>query len=576
VIRLNNRDEVVYKTPTFENYFLVYRAGILVQEDWDNPYSVYLLSVLDGRRRKIFDKCFLHMYAITPDERFVIWFDPLQCKYFDYEIPSGITRTLGESIAVPLFDKEELMRGRLNAAYGLCGWSMKEQSVYIYDQYDIWKVDLFDKKKPVNISAGYGREHSIVFGILNTYGLNIRPNLDTADKIIVSAYNACTKDNSLFEIGNKFGARKFEVTLDPCSYWIVRTGFIGYVQTATGSLPIRARDCKRYLVRRMNANQYPNVLVTDNFKQYKQISFIYPERKVNWIKSKLISWRKPDGQSAQGILYLPEDFDSTKKYPVIFECYEKMSDGLNQYLYPELCAGRINIPYYVSNGYLVFEPDISWSGRHMGIGVANTLVSAAEFLSTYSWVDVKKIGLQGHSFGGWVADYAVTNTHVFAAVCSAAGTSDEISEYGQLEVDGTSGERNFELGQGGSYGIGVTPWTNPSIYMENSGMFKVGDATTPLLLMHGEDDLAVPVAQAIEMYLAFRRAGKKVWLLEYEKDGHGLAQGNDAQDFTIRMKQFFDYYLKGFPAPVWMTKGVPYAKRGTGNGLELDTSGGQP
>ncbi len=569
-----NEYEYVETRPGFENYLLVTKSAY--DGVFDNSFSLFLVSASDGRRTRIFDKD-THTYSISPDERFVVWFDPVKLRYYDYEIPTGITTDLGESIPVPLHDEEQVDMGRsAGAAYGLCGWSKKEHSVYLYDKYDIWKIDMLGKDKPVNITYGYGRAHSLVF---STYDLTSDIAISDFDLIgnnILSVFDINTKGNSLIELGNTLKRGMSEVQVDPYSYYIGRTGFLGYDKRADGRSPVKARDSGKYLVRRMNASEFPNLFLTDDFKHFKQLSFLDPQKSYNWMTSKLVSWKNSDGKSLQGILYLPEDFDSAKKYPVLFECYEKMSNDLNHYLTPGTSNARINIPYFVSNGYLVFEPDLTWKMPAKGAGVVDALVSAAKYLSMLPWVDSTKLGLQGHSFGGWVAGYASTHTHVFAAICSASGVYDMVSEYGELHLDGTSCQGSVENSQIGPFGTGVTPWTDPSMYMNNSALFNVSNASTPLLIVHGGKDQSTCIsAQAIELYLALRRAKKKVWFLEYEKGDH-TQYGDDAIDMTVRMKQFFDHYLKRASPPMWMTVGVPYSERGFNSGLGLDSSGTQP
>ena len=284
-----------------------------------------------------------------------------------------------------------------------------------------------------------------------------------------------------------------------------------------------------------------------------------------------------DGNISQGILYKPENFDPHQKYPLIFDYYEKRSDELHEYIRPTWSGNRINIPYYVSNGYLVFVPDIYYKAGHNGEGVVNAVVSAAKYLSRLPYVDSTRLGLQGHSFGGWETNYLITHTqNIFAAACEASGVSDQISAYDQTDDDGGPRQRFYETqSQGSPFGVNVTPWTRPELYSANSPVLSVGNVTTPLLMSHGDKDAAVPYAQALEMYLAMRRAGKKVWFLHYEHAGHNLS-GNDAKDFTCRVKQFFDYYLKDFSPPLWMTEGLPPGKRGADNGLSLDKSGRLP
>jgi dipeptidyl aminopeptidase/acylaminoacyl peptidase len=277
---------------------------------------------------------------------------------------------------------------------------------------------------------------------------------------------------------------------------------------------------------------------------------------------------------SQGILYKPENFDPHKRYPMIFSYYETASDRLHAYLVPDWTTSNINIPYYVSNGYLVFTPDIYYHQGHSGNGTVDALLSAAACLSRLEYVDSTKIGIEGHSFGGFETNFLVTHSHRFAAACSVSGVSEMINSY--FLENGYNGDRFFENDvAGAAFGLNITPYNRTDLYIENSPVLFAGNATTPLLLAGGDKDPGVLFSQDEEMYYALRRAGKKVWLLEYENGYHTLL-GSDGKDLTMRMKEFFDYYLKGAPPPLWMTRGVSLNQKNNDSGLDYDVSGAKP
>jgi len=177
------------------------------------------------------------------------------------------------------------------------------------------------------------------------------------------------------------------------------------------------------------------------------------------------------------------------------------------------------------------------------------------------------MGLQGHSFGGYETNYLITHSCLFAAACETAGVSDLISEYGS-DARGTYPMYHAELSQGR---IGATPWQRADLYINNSPIFNADKVTTPLLMMHNKGDDVVPFSQGMEFFMALRRLGKRVWLLQYDGSGHVINGNKSALDFTIRVTQFFAHYLKDDPAPTWMTKGIPAALKGIDTGLEPDT-----
>jgi pimeloyl-ACP methyl ester carboxylesterase len=188
------------------------------------------------------------------------------------------------------------------------------------------------------------------------------------------------------------------------------------------------------------------------------------------------------------------------------------------------------------------------------------------------------MGLVGHSFGGFETNYIITHSHLFAAAVSTSGQTDFVSGYDYLNGGVGGRQAVYELGQSR---IGATLWQRPDLFIENSAVLHADQVTTPVLLMANKKDGVVPFEQGIEFFLALRRLQKKAWLLQYDHGGHmadgeGDDSGADDKDFTIRSRQFFDYYLEGKTPPKWMTEGIPASMKQIDNGFEPDNSGKQP
>lgn len=551
------------------------------EKEFANNY--YLVNEDNGTECRIIKGQNLEMSDIkgfSPDQRFFLWFDPDSLAYFSYDVASGIKRNLSRSIPTPLYDEAATAVGRFHASYGIAGWSGDGNWVYIYDKFDLWKTKLNGNGTAINITNGFGRKNHITFAVVNPftpeYASPVKTIIDSKQRLTLSGYNDQTKINGLWTtVEGQFGDPRLKLA-GPYCFYIGRTGKIGNIEYAKGTVFIKAKHSPTYLFQRMAADEFPNLYVTDNFKTYHQLSDLHPEQLYNWITSELVSWKMPNGQMSHGILYKPENFDPSKKYPVIFNYYEKWSDRLHQYILPNWTGDLMNVPYFVSNGYLMFYPDIYYQPGENGQGVLNSVVSAAKYLSSFPYVDAEKLGIQGHSFAGWETNFLVTHTKLFAAACEGAGVSDLISAYDELNKTGFDRQAFYEfLSQGSPFGLGKTPWTDSIQYIHNSPVFYVENATTPLLMMQGDNDYAVPFSQSIEMYLAMKRARKKVWLLQYEGANHGL-DNIDAKDYTIRMKQFFDYYLKGCKPPIWMTRGRPALLKGKDNAYQYDETGATP
>jgi dipeptidyl aminopeptidase/acylaminoacyl peptidase len=297
------------------------------------------------------------------------------------------------------------------------------------------------------------------------------------------------------------------------------------------------------------------------------------KKKYNWLTSELLTWRQLDGQITQGILYKPENFDSTKKYPVIFRYYERLSDNMNKFMRPEFDGADIDIPTYVSNGYLVVCADIHFKFGNPGQSAYNSIVAGTEYLSKKSWVDSKRLGLDGHSYGGYMTDYIITHSHLFAAAISVSGWTDFISASNRIK---TNGEYHQDYYEEGKQRMGGNLWDKPGNYIQASPIFQAQHLTTPVLLMNNKGDWDVDFAEGIQFFTALRRLGKKCWMLQYDGEGHWLSDKKAINDFMIRERQFFDHYLKGFPAPKWMVEGIPAKMKGIDDGLELEPAGVVP
>lgn len=527
--------------------------------------EIHVVSFKDGMRRQLkkLDNLEVAGDNISPDGKYVVYYDERQNSFFSYEVESGVIRIITPGIAtswVTLYGNELHRSPR-----GIAGWLQGNKAVLIYDRNDIWKADLTGVKPPLNLTNGYGRRHKLIFYL--TLQDNTSSTIPENAPLILNAFDLNNKDNGFYRKNLYKTGDPELLTMGPYLYEIP---YNPYIPQGAGSPPLKARNAAVYLVKRMNATTSPNYFVTTDFKNFIPLSNLHPEYQYNWYRTELHTWKTLDGGTSQGILYKPENFDSNKKYPVIFYYYERMSDGLNAYLKPQILPNgcTIDIPTYVSNGYLVFTPDIRYTVGDPMQGTYNAVVSAASYICQFPFVNEKKLGLQGCSFGGIQTNYLVTHTNLFAAACSASGTFNFISHYGSVAENGGSIQNFFETGQPR---MGASLWDVPDQYIKNSPIFRADKVTTPFLMMHTTRDGICPFANAVEFFSALRRLGKKVWMLEYTDGNHGL-RNKSAVDFSRRMSQFFDHYLKDARPPKWMTKGIPAKLKGVADGLALDDS----
>ncbi len=547
--------------------------SITYKPTWD------LVSIKSGKRKNL--ACLNNIRApfvqLSPCGKYIIYFDATKQNYFSYEIATATVRNLTQDLKVSWINMSMDDRDDSKGARGITSliWLKNDASVFVYDRYDIWKVDPLGKQKPVNITNGYGQKNNIIF----TYAFNLfkgnMPNniLNKNEILYFTAFNKENKNNGFF-------LKQLDKAGDPellhMGSYLYQTNSGDYVPPGSDFSPIKAGNSKMHLVRRMNATDAPNYFSTRDFKTFTRLSNLQPQKKYNWYTTELHTWKSLDGRTLQGILYKPENFNPNKKYPVIFSYYERRSDGLNAFIMPEsLCAGcDINIPTYVSNGYLVFCPDIYYKIGDAMQGTYDAVVSAGKYVSNLPYVNGKKMGIQGCSFGGLQTNYLVTHTSLFAAAKSSSSLVDLVSGYGSLGDRGVySGQDYYENGQNR---LGGSLWERPESYIKNSPIFQLDKVTTPLLIMHTKIDDACAFINVTELFLGLRRLGKKSWMVIYSKGNHGVFDKDEVKDFSTRMIQFFDHYLKDKPTPLWMLDGIEASSDGINDSFKLDDTGRTP
>ena len=311
---------------------------------------------------------------------------------------------------------------------------------------------------------------------------------------------------------------------------------------------------------------YPNDLYVtrDNFLSETKLTSINPQQAdYRWGDVQLVHWQAYDGTPLDGLLFTPDGLDKSGSYPMMIYFYEKYSETLYSYRAPAPSRSTVNIPFFVSRGYVVFIPDIVYVDGHPGESAYNCICAGAEAMcAQFPFIDKSRMAIQGQSWGGYQTAYLVTRTNMFAAAGAGAPVGNMTSAYGGIRWEsGNSRIGQYEHGQSR---VGKTLWEDGGLdlYIENSPVFHAPNVTTPVLIMHNDADGAVPWYQGIEFFMSLRRLGKPAWLLEYNNEQHNLSERRNSKDLSIRLSQFFDHYLLGAPEPVWMKDGIPYARKG--------------
>ena len=302
-----------------------------------------------------------------------------------------------------------------------------------------------------------------------------------------------------------------------------------------------------------------------DFRTSKKISSANPQQaEYAWGRRVLFDFKNKDGLRLQGILALPDDYKPGEKRPMIVNFYEKNSLNMHRYNAPTYITGMGASPMEaVSRGYITMLPDIHFRTGNSHSDMLECVEAATKKVIELGYVDPKRIGVNGHSYGGEGAAFIGTRSRMFAAVGMGAGVTDLFTDFSQswgwsYQVAGGSGANGNDYYLFGQGRWGFSPWDNPEKYHFESALTHVREATAPFLIMHGTADPTVSFSEGMNFYNALRYNNKEAVMLAYPGEGHGLRGLANRKDLTIRFFQFFDHYLKGTPAPKWMTDGVPF------------------
>jgi dipeptidyl aminopeptidase/acylaminoacyl peptidase len=504
------------------------------QTTWgEGARDVFVVNLETGARTPV-TRQLRGQPSLSPDGRFVAFFDDRQWKLFDTTTRSE--RTITSTLGVALTNEEHDTPDE-PPAYGLGGWVDQGASLLVYDRYDIWQVPTAGGA-PVNLTARAGRAAQITFRVV-TLDPESRA-LGSREPLLLTAYHNREKNWGFYAAS--FARPGVERRLDEQKLF----KFIG-----------KAKKADAMLFSREDYDEFPDVWVTDlSFAQPKKVSDANPQMaEFAWGSAELVDYKSLDGVPLQGVLIKPANYVPGRRYPVITYFYERESQLLHAFNEP-VVNHRPSFAVYAGAGYAIFLPDIVFTVGHPGQSMLKCLVPAVQKLVDMGVADPKRLGLHGHSWGGYGTAYLVTQTNMFTAAVAGAPVANMTSAYGGIRWEsGVARQFQYEKTQSR---IGGSLWEKRDLYIENSALFFADRIRTPLLIEHGDEDGAVPWYQGIELYLALRRLDKDCIFLQYRGEPHHLRKYPNKLDYSIKMKQYFDHYLKGEPAAEWIANGQPY------------------
>lgn len=530
------------------------------ERTWAFPWrrDIYLVNLENGEQEPLATGI-AYPHSLSPSGKYFIWYEGADSSWYAKNTFNSAEKTNLTAGFDAVFASDVNGGPYVPFPEGSAGWFMEKQHEFfmVYAAYDIYAICPTNPQASFCLTKGQGSKDKVIY----RYRRFDRDSLYTnpADGLLHTT-NEETRAEGYAQLTWSNTGPKIEQLIESDHAYI----FIS-----------KADQSNRILYRRMSFTTYPELTSTDRFfEKRKTLTSTNPQQEeYNWGTVEMVDWTSFEGRELRGLLYKPEDFDSTKSYPMIVYFYEKYIDRLHTYYSPKPTASIVYPTEYVSNGYIIFIPDIEYTPGHPAASAYDCIVSGTDYLTEkHSWIDTNRLGLQGQSWGGYQTAQLITMTDKYDAAMAGAPVSNMFSAYGGVRW-GSGLSRMFQYERTQSR-IGYTIWEKPELYIENSPLFGLPNVSTPLLIMHNDGDGAVPWYQGIELYMGLRRLNQPVWLLNYNGDEHNLMQDANRRDLSRRMRQFFDYYLQGAPIPVWMDEGLPAINKGVDYGLELKNTEG--
>jgi dipeptidyl aminopeptidase/acylaminoacyl peptidase len=522
--------------------------------DYKRPAAdFYRVNTATGERTLMLKGQLTGQFAlgISPDGKsYLYWKDN---KFQAYDLDAGSSRMLGNGANG--FINTEFDYPGPKPSYGIVGYTPDGKNVIAQQRFDLVLIPLDGSGAARSLTMGAGAKREVRFRpvrfepIDSSASRRVRSGreIDVTKPVTLAAYGEYTKKSGFYRLeGNQLKELIFD--------------------DAVFSTPVRAEKADRFLFTRQTFVEFPDLRVSGaSLADSRKISDANPQHaEFMWGRRVLFDYKLKDGIKLQGILALPDDYKPGEKRPMIVSFYEKNSQNMHRYTPPSFITGMGSLPIEaVSHGYITMLADVYFHTGSSHSDMLEAVEAATKKVIELGYADPKKIAVHGHSYGGEGAAFIGTRSKLFAAVGMGAGVTDLYSDFSQswgwsYQVTGGSGANGNEYYMFGQGRWGKSPWDDPELYRFESALAHAPETVAPFLIMHGTADPTVSFSEGMNFYNALRFNGKKAVMLAYPGEGHGLRGLANRRDLTIRYFQFFDHYLKGAPAPKWMTDGVPY------------------
>ena len=498
--------------------------------------DAFLVDLSTGSRTKVKERIEDQYFQASPGGRYLLYLEADQ--YWTIDTATRATINITNAAATSFIDRESDATIKQKPPFGVAGWTNNDEAVILYDKFDIWRVS-------ANGSGATRLTDGAADQIRHRY-VRLDPDeefIDTTKPIYVSLFGIWTKRSGYARI--EPGASK-------------ATPLVLKDMSITSLGKAKNADVYGYVTQRFD--QPPAEMIgsgkLDDARAVATTNPFAPD--YAWGKSELIEYKNDRGERLQGSLIYPAGYQQGKKYPMVVYMYERLSDGLHRWSSPS-DRDPYNPAVFTSLGYLLLQPDIAFRPRDPGVSVADCVSAAVKRVIAMGVVDPARIGIVGHSWGGFDTVFLATHTNLFAAGVAGAPITDLVSNYGNHHWSGGIAETDhIETGQ---QRMEVPLWEDLPAYVRNSAVFGINTMKTPLLVAFGDNDGTVHWHQGVELYNIARRAKKDVVLLVYGGEDHSNRKKANQLDYHRRIVQWFGHYLKNEPGQPWITDGVSFLDR---------------
>jgi dipeptidyl aminopeptidase/acylaminoacyl peptidase len=498
--------------------------------------DLYLVDSETGARTKVKDRIEDQYLQVSPGGRYLLYLQADQ--YWTIDTASRATVNITKGAVTSFVDRESDATIKQKPTFGLAGWTKNDEAVLLYDKFDIWRV-------AANGSGATRLTNGATEQIRHRY-VRLDPDeewIDAEKPLHLSLFGIWTKKSGYARLDPAGAGAKPLVFLD---------------KSVTGLARAKNADVYAYAVQAFD--DPPDVMVGGaNLTDAKAVVKINPfAADYAWGRAELVEYKSDRGERLQGALFYPAGYEAGKKYPMVVYMYERLSDGLHRWSSPSE-REPYNPAVFTSLGYAFFQPDIVFRPREPGVSVVECVGPAVKKVIAMGVADPARIGIVGHSWGGFDTVYLSTHTTLFAAGVAGAPITNLVSNYGNHHwISGIAETDHIETGQ---QRMEVPLWEDLPAYIRNSAVFGVSTMKTPLLVAFGDNDGTVHWHQGVELYNIARRAKKEVVMLVYGGEDHGLRRKPNQIDYHQRIVQWFGHYLKNEPAAPWITAGVSHLDR---------------